>query len=168
MKLGRAVIAGLVGGVVVIVAMIIAGAISGTDADLCRLAGAVITGRESGGSWLVGCVAQLAIAIVAALVYAGIFEWILRRAGVLAGLAIALGHVVIAGIAVGFLPVSGMLSAGMSPPGAFLEYRGWPVIGTFVVAHLVFGAIVGALYGQPVHRVSAQRATWRSVPADSV
>ena len=52
MKLWRAVVAGLVGCVVVIAAMTIAGAMSGTDADLCALTGAVITGRTGAMSWL--------------------------------------------------------------------------------------------------------------------
>jgi hypothetical protein len=167
MKLWRAVVAGLVGCVVVIAAMTIAGAMSGTDADLCALTGAVITGRTGAMSWLVGCLAQVVVAIIAALVYAVVFEWIVRRAGALVGLAIAVPHAMIAGIVIGFLPVSGMMNAGIAAPGAFLEYRGWAAIVTFVFAHLVFGAIVGALYGTTLHRVPSARPTWRDVTIES-
>ena len=167
MKLRRAIIAGVVGGIVVIIIMAIAGAISGADADLSALGGAVIIGREGAGSWLIGCVAQIVVAIVAALAYAAIFEWVVRRGGPIVGFVVALGHVVIAGIAVGFLPVSGMLSVGMSPPGAFLEYRGPWVIGAFVFAHLAFGTIVGAIYGKSVHRASPPPAKWREVTLES-
>jgi len=163
MKLGRALVAGLVGCGLVIVAMAIAGAVSGTEADLCALTGAVITGRTGAVSWLVGCLAQVVVAIIAALIYAAVFEWLVRRAGALIGLAIAVPHAVIAGIVIGFLPVSGMLNAGIAAPGAFLEYRGWVVIVTFVLAHVGFGAIVGALYGTTLHSVPSARQTWRDV-----
>ena len=163
MKLRRAVVAGLVGCGVVIVAMAIAGAVSGTEADLCALTGAVITGRTGAVSWLVGCLAQVVVAIIAALIYAAVFEWLVRRADALIGLAIAVPHAVIAGIVIGFLPVSGMLNAGIAAPGAFLEYRGWVVIVTFVLAHVGFGAIVGARYGTTLHRVPSARPTWRDV-----
>ena len=163
MKIRRAVVAGLAGCLVVIAAMMIVGTMTDRGADLCALAGAVVTGRDGAGAWLVGLVAQVVVAIVAALVYAAIFEWIVRRAGALMGFAIALAHVAVAGIAVGFLPVSGMLSAGMSPPGAFLEYRGWWVIGTFVLAHLAFGVIVGMVYGKPLHSIETMRGTWNDV-----
>jgi hypothetical protein len=168
MKIGRAIVAGIVGGIVVIVAMIVVGVVAGTDADLCALAGAVITGREDAAAWVIGCASQMVVAVIAALVYAAVFEWIVRRAGAVIGVAIALAHGVVAGIAVGFLPISGMVNAGMSPPGAFLEYRGWPVIVTFVLAHLAFGAIVGARYGETLHRVASGRATWHDVTTEPV
>jgi hypothetical protein len=117
---------------------------------------------------MLGLIAQLFVAIVAALVYAAIFEWVVRRAGAVMGFLIALVHVVVAGIGVGFLPVSGMLDAGISPPGAFLEYRGWWAIGTFVLAHLAFGVIVGIVYGEPLHSVETMRGTWKDVTAESV
>src|SRR5947209_7281406 len=129
MKLGRTVVASLVGCCVVVVAMVVVGAISRTDADLCALGGAVIAGRDDTMGWLIGCASQVVVAVIAGLVYAFIFEWIVRRAGAIVGLAVAIPHAVIAGIGVGFLPVTGILEAGMSPPGAFLEYRGSLVIG---------------------------------------
>jgi len=167
MKLARAAAAGLVGYGVVLVAMAIAGSISGTDADLCSLAGAMITGQTGAASWLVGCLVQIVVAIIAALVYAAVFEWIARRAGAFIGFAIAVPHALIAGMLIGFIPVSGLVNAGISPPGAFLEYRGWLVTGAFVVAHLAFGAIVGALYGTTLHRVPSARPEWRDVTTES-
>lgn len=167
MKFRRAVLAGFVGGGVVILAMAIAGSLSGTDSDLCVLAGTAITGRSGAMSWLIGCLSQVVVAIIAALVYAAVFEWIVRKAGALVGLAIAVPHAVIAGIVIGFLPVRGMVDAGVSAPGAFLEYRGWAVIVTFVLAHFVFGAIVGAMYGATLHRIPSARPAWRDVTTES-
>src|SRR6478672_893066 len=123
MKLGRAISAGVVGGIVVVTALCVTGWMTGANADLCRLGGVVLTGRLDAIGWLAGATAQLAIAIVAAIVYAAIFELVARRAGPLVGLAIAVPHVIVAGLAMGFVPTSRLLDAGIGPPGAFMEYR---------------------------------------------
>lgn len=162
-RVGRAVAAGIAGGILVVAAVRIAGWLVASDADLCTLGGAVLLGRTDAIGWLVGAAAQLLIAIVAALVYALVFECVTRRAGALIGLAIAVPHVVIAGLAVGFVPAARMLDLGMGPPGAFLEYRGGWVIATFVLAHLAFGTIVGAWYGTTRHSDGRERRQWRDV-----
>lgn len=165
MKIGRAIVAGIVGCIVVIVALIVVGWIAGTDADLCRLGGVILTGRLDAVGWLAGAVAQLVIAIIAALVYAAIFEFVTRRAGPLIGLAIAVPHVIVAGLAMGFIPASPLIDAGIGPPGAFMEYRGPWVIATFVLAHLVFGALVGRLYGSVRHAPATARYVWKEIDA---
>jgi hypothetical protein len=81
------------------------------------------------------------------------------------GIVVALGHVVIAGLAVGFLPATGLIAADITPPGAFMEYRGGYVVLAFVLAHLAFGAIVGALYGVPRLDVPTSIVAWRDVTA---
>jgi hypothetical protein len=163
MRIGRAISAGVIGYVIVVAAVAIAGRLSGSNADLCTLFGAVLTGRDDVAATVAGCATQLVVAVVAALVYAGVFEWVTRRAGILIGLAIGVGHVTIAGLAVGFLPAGRLIAAGMLPPGAFLEYRGAWVIATFVLAHLVFGAIVGGWYGETLHRFPNARVEWSDV-----
>jgi hypothetical protein len=163
MKFGRAIISGVLGGVLVIGIVFAAGLASGQDTDLCALLGTSITAMNGALSWTIGLAAQLAVAIAAALLYATIFEWVTRRAGLLVGLAIALAHTIIAGLAVGFLPAARLLSRGVSPPGAFLEYRGFIVTGAFVVAHVVFGVIVGAAYGASRHAIPRTAAVWHAV-----
>jgi len=158
-KTGRAITAGIVGGIIVVIALIVVGWITGASSDLCRLGGVILTGRLDVVGWLAGALAQLVIAIIAAIDYAVIFEFVTRRAGPLIGLAVAVPHVIVAGLAMGFLPAAPMIDAGIGPPGAFMEFRGPWVIVTFVLAHLVFGALVGKLYGSPRH--SPVRASYR-------
>lgn len=162
-RVGRAETAGIAGGILVVVVVRVAGWLVESDADLCTLGGAVLLRRTDAVGWLAGAVAQLLIAIVAALVYALVFEWVTRRAGALIGLAIAVPHVVIAGLAVGFIPAARMLDLGIGPPGAFLEYRGGWVVAAFVLAHLAFGTIVGAWYGKTRHADLRERQEWRDV-----
>ena len=163
MKFGRAIISGVIGGVLVIGIVFAAGLASGQDTDLCAWLGTSITAMNGALSWTIGLAAQLAVAIVAALLYATIFEWVTRRGGLLVGLAIAPAHTIIAGLAVGFFPAARLMSRGVSLPGAFLEYRGFIVAGAFVVAHLLFGVIVGAAYGATRGSTPRTAAIWHDV-----
>ncbi|HEY5060453.1 MAG TPA: hypothetical protein VII52_02905, partial [Gemmatimonadaceae bacterium] len=127
------------------------------------LLGAVITHDDGLLAWTTGCVVQLVVAVVAAIAYAAIFEWVVRRGGAIVGLIVAIGHVVVAGLTVGFLPVDGIVAAGLQPPAAFMEYRGLWVLGAFVLAHFMFGIIIGAMYGATVHTTPHAKAEWREV-----
>jgi hypothetical protein len=163
MKLGRAIGAGIVGGIIVVAAIGVAGWITRANADLCRLGGVILTGRLDAVGWFAGAAAQLVIAIIAAIIYASIFEWVTRRAGSLIGLAIAVPHVIVAGLAIGFVPAWRLIDAGIGPPGAFMEYRGPWVLVSFVLAHLVFGTLVGKLYGRAQHAPATAGYRWREI-----
>jgi hypothetical protein len=165
MKLGRAIGAGIAGGIIVVAAIDIVGWITGANSDLCRLGGVILTGRLDAVGWLAGAVAQLVIAIIAAIVYAAIFELVTRRAGPLIGLVVAVPHVIVAGLAIGFVPAWRLIDAAIGPPGAFMEYRGPWVVVTFVLAHLVFGALVGKLYGRAQHAPAIASYRWREISA---
>lgn len=164
MKLLRAVVSGLVGAVIVYAIVAIAGRAAGREADLCLLLGASITGQAGAWTWVVGAIGQLVTGAVAAVIYAAIFEWVTQRAGAVIGLIIGLAHVVFAGIATGFLPAQRLLDATLRPPGAFLDYRGLVVLVAFVIAHVLFGVLVGTLYG-PVRHVIRGRVLWSDVTA---
>jgi hypothetical protein len=165
MKLDRAIGAGIAGGIIVVAAIGVAGWITRANVDLCRLGGVILTGRMDAVGWLAGAVVQLVIAIIAAIIYAAIFEWVTRRSGPLIGLAIAVPHVIVAGLAIGFVPAWRLIEAGIGPPGAFMEYRGPWVLMTFVLAHLVFGALVGKLYGRAQHAPATASYRWREISA---
>ena len=163
MKLTRAVLSGLIGAVMVWIIVFVAGMIARTDSDLCVLSGASITGTATTWSWIAGAISQLILGAIASVVYAAIFEWVTRRAGATVGFVIGLAHAVVAGIGIGFLPAQQLITASVQPPAAFLEYRGWiPVIG-FIVAHVAFGTLVGAMYGRVRHAVADVRLVWRDV-----
>lgn len=163
MRTWRAIVAGLAGGVLAIAIVQGAAWVSGGAGDLCGLLGAVVTGDAGTGAWIVGCAAQLAVAAVGGIAYAAIFEWVVRRAGALTGATIAVPHAIVAGLAMGFLPASRLLHAGVMPPGAFMEYGGATVLAAFVAAHLAFGAAVGAIYAGTRHTVHATTLVWHDV-----
>jgi hypothetical protein len=162
MRVGRAIGAGIIGGIVVVAALEGAGLLTGANADLCSIGGVILTGRRDAIGWLTGAAAQLIIAAIAGVVYAVIFEIVTRRAGALIGFAIAVPHAVVAGLAIGFIPVSRLIDAGIGPPGAFMEYRGAWVVATFVLAHLAFGTLMGSLYGTAQHAPETTRQ-WHDI-----
>ncbi len=163
MKLSRAILAAILGCIVVLLVVWLAGRLTNADSDLSALAGAVVTAGNDPAAWLVGLAIQIVIAMLAALVYAALFEGVTRRAGALVGLAIAVPHAVIAGLVVGFLPAAPLAGAGIMPPGAFLEYRGLWCVAGFVAAHLAFGAILGAVYGATRHTSEVAPVRWREI-----
>jgi hypothetical protein len=163
MRIRRAVLAGLLGAAIVYVIVWSAGRLARQPADLCLLLGGSVTADDGAATWMLGAIGQLVIGMIAALVYAAIFEWVTQRAGAIVGLVVALGHVVVAGIATGFLPARQLIDAGIDPPGAFLEYRGVVVVAAFVLAHVLFGTLIGALYGRVRHTIVAQRGVWIDV-----
>ena len=167
MKLTRAIVAGLIGAVIVWVIVLVGGIISKSHSDLCLLLGASITGSAGTLSWITGAVGQLLLGAISGVVYAAVFEWVTRRAGAVIGFLVGLAHVVVAGIATGFLPAQRLLDASVQPPAAFLEYRGLVALIAFIVAHLVFGTFVGAVYGRVLQAVLPSRVVWRDVSTSS-
>jgi hypothetical protein len=163
MKLLRTLVIGLLGAVLAVGVERAAGLIAGRDADLCVLVGAVLTGRATAGTTILGCIGQLIVAVISAFVYAFIFEHVTRRAGAVIGFIIGLGHVVIAGLMVGFMPGERLMAAGVLPPGAFMEYRGSIVLVGFLLAHAAFGTFVGATYGETTHAASPPAPRWREL-----
>lgn len=161
MKRLRTLIIGVIGTLIAVGIERCAGWIAHSDADLCLLVGAVLTGGSSGQAVAIGCLVQLVVAVISAYIYAGIFEYVTRRAGAVIGGLIGVGHVTVAGLIVGFLPGERLLAAGIAPPGAFMEYRGWIVLAGFLLAHIAFGVFVGATYGAPVHAASPPEPHWR-------
>jgi len=100
--------------------------------------------------------------LVIAAVYAFMFEFVVRRAGWLVGAVIGLGHAAVvwlgAGIAARLFPdIADTLAGDLS-----LLFDSVLAIAAFVLLHVVYGAIVGAMYGTPKHSASdSTRVAWR-------
>ena len=99
-------------------------------------------------AWLLGFMMHLVISALIALVYAWGFEHVTHRAGLAVGLGFAVIHVVIAGMVMAMIPaIHPMIPEQMPAPGAFLTNMGAAFTALFVIEHLLYGAIVGAVYG---------------------
>jgi hypothetical protein len=97
-----------------------------------------------------GFVLHVAVGISAAVVYAAMFEFALQTAGPLPGAGIGLSHGLLAGLCMSVIPAMNSLSYyDTAVPGAFLQNVPFgPVL--FMGLHVLFGAVVGTVYGRPV------------------
>ncbi len=159
MKTGKALIAGMAGGV----AMTVLGWLVrrlGLEMNAEMMLGTMVSSPGL-TAWLIGLMMHLVLSALIALAYAWGFEHVTHRAGAAVGLGFAVIHVVIAGMVMAMIPgMHPMIPEQMPPPGAFMANMGGTFVAFFVVEHLLYGAIVGAIYG-PV----AVATPVRTVPA---
>lgn len=161
LKWRRALIVGAAAGAVVVVLMSLVAPLLGIDADLCVPVGAAL----GFGGWaaVAGCVAQLVIGALGALVYAAVFEFVTHRATWWIGLLMGVGHACIAGVGVGFLFVWRQPPDGVAVPGGFMLFRGaWAAV-VLVIAHVLYGTLVGACYGAVRRRPPDPALAWTDV-----
>jgi hypothetical protein len=156
MKSGKALVAGLVGGVAMTVLAWLVRRL-GLDMNAEMMLGSMVSSSPGLATWLIGFVMHLVISALIALIYAWGFERVTHRAGAVVGLGFAVIHVVIAGIVMAMIPaIHPMIPERMPAPGAFLSNMGGTFVALFVLEHLLYGAIVGAMYG-PVEHPAAGR-----------
>jgi hypothetical protein len=160
MKVRQAIIAGLVGGV----AMTVLGWIvrrMGFEMNAEMMLGTMMSSMPNLTTWLIGFAIHLVLSALIALAYAWGFEHVVHRAGAAVGLGFAVIHVIIAGFVMAMIPaIHPMIPEQMPAPGAFMASMGAAFAALFVIEHLMYGAIVGALYGpvalpRPVRAVEA-------------
>lgn len=148
-----AFLAGAFAGLVVSVLLFLGRAATGVDVGLEMTWGTLLVdpGRAA---WAVGLAMHVVGSGIVGIAYLWAFEAITQRAGVTRGLAVGAVHLVVAGIATGIvLPAVHRLIPEMVPsPGFFLASFGAVGVAAFVVGHLVYGGIVGAMCAGHVRR----------------
>ena len=149
MKVGKALIAGTVGGVAMTLLAWLARQMGiGMDAEM--MLGTMVSSPGS-AAWLIGFVMHMMLSVAIAFIYAWGFERVTHRAGAVVGLGFAVIHVILAGMVMGMIPaIHPMIPEQMPAPGAFMANMGTTFIALFVIEHLMFGTIVGAMYGPVV------------------
>jgi hypothetical protein len=156
MKTGRAIVAGLVGGLAMtLFAWLVRQ--TGLQMNAEMMLGSMASSSPGPTTWLIGFVIHLVISALIALIYAWGFERVTHRAGLVVGLGFGVIHVVIAGIVMAMIPaIHPMIPESMPAPGAFMASMGGTFVVLFVIEHLLYGATVGAMYG-PVEHPAAER-----------
>jgi len=157
MNVGGAVLAGVVGGAAMSLLMWMARTMMGMPANLEMMLGTMFA-DPSTAAWLIGLLLHLMLSGAIALLYAWGFENVTHRSGWLTGVGFSVIHIVIAGVVMGMMPMMHpRMPNPISPPGAFLSNMGMTGIVAFVMLHVIYGAIVGAMYG-PVIRPTRRGA----------
>lgn len=146
MRAGLAFFAGVLGGAVMIALLIAARMADITDLNMAITLGSMITREVTAATWTLGFIMHLALSGLIALIYASAFE-ALRRSTWWLGLVGGAVHAAIAGLVMLFLPaIHPIIPDVIAAPGAFAANYGAAAAATFVVLHLIYGAIVGGMY----------------------
>lgn len=114
--------------------------------NLELLLGSALTRSLDGTAWLAGLGVHLSFGVLFALVYGSLLR-AARRDGALAGAALGLAHAVVSGIALPFVVgAHPLVVAGpLVNPGFFAFNLGLQEVPVFLLAHVLFGAVAGAL-----------------------
>lgn len=155
MRAGRAVLAGVAGGIAMTTLAWVVRQ-TGMDVNPEIMFGTMIATAD-GGAWLAGFAMHIVLSIVIALIYAWGFERVAHRAGIVVGLGFAVIHIIAAGLVMAMLPaIHPMIPEIMPAPGAFMSGMGAMGVGFFLLEHLLYGAIVGGVYGTVQHPTFAE------------
>lgn len=152
MKTSKAVIAGLVGALVLTLFGWVARTFMELPVNLELMLGTMLGLAPGAGAWFLGLCLHLAAGAGFALAYAWCFENLTHQAGVKPGLLFGFAHAISAGLILAAIPMlHPMVPEEMAAPGAFMSGLG--ALGVFLLfaEHLVFGAIVGGMYGTAIH-----------------
>jgi hypothetical protein len=125
---------------------VVLSALLGVNLDLAMLISTFNGTLPGVAAWILGYTAFLIITGLIGLLYGLGFEK-LNRFDWKTGVGFSVIHLVIVGLLLGVLPLIHPGVPEIIPaPGIFAANKGLFGIIGFVVAHLIFGAIVGALY----------------------
>ena len=145
MNLRREYMAGVLGGIAMSAVMYFA-RLLGLNIRLELLIGTMLGLPPSPAAWAVGFCAHVVLAGFIGLLYGVAFEYVAQhRADWELGVAFSFVHLTVAGILVGVLPSIDPLFPGWFEPGPFLVNQGSSGMALFILAHLVYGAVVGSL-----------------------
>ena len=148
MEPGKAFLSGVAGAAAMSVLMVLGRAL-GVELSLEMLLGTMLGLAPSLGAFAVGLLMHLAIGGLFALGYALLFERVAFQASARRGARYGLVHAVIAGLAMGLVPlVHPGVPIPMGSPGPFLTRLGLGGVAMLFATHLLFGAVVGGLYAR--------------------
>lgn len=136
------------------------GRLLGLSLDLEMLLGALFTESVDKGTWLIGLALHTALGGIFGYLYAVILSAPRLHPGALPGAFVGLCHGVIAGVAANWMapPIPAAPDA-LPPPG--LLFLGYGVSGAiaFVLIHVCFGAIVGAMLARSARSMRTRRGS---------
>jgi hypothetical protein len=163
MKYGKAFGAGVLGAVVMTVIMAMARAM-GMPVNLEMMLGTMMGGPPSAAKWVMGFIMHLMAGGIFALIYAVGFEYLTHRADWLVGVGFGAIHSLFAGLFMAMMPaMHPLIPEQMPAPGAFMANLGMMGVIAEIMLHLIYGAIVGAMYGPVIHRPVGPGAEERRV-----
>lgn len=147
MFVGRAFFAGIAGALAMSVFSAMARSLD-VPINISLLLGTIPGWVPSRDTWTLGFVLNLLIGGLFALPYAWMFEYVTHTATSAIGARLgALHAIAVGGLLTGVPAVHAGVPELLPAPGAFMVAYGYDGIVVFFLVHLVYGAVVGGLYG---------------------
>jgi hypothetical protein len=155
MKVGRAFVAGSVGGLVMTALMWMGRTMMGIQSNMEMMFGTMFGMMPGNAAWLLGFAIHLIGSGLIGLIYAWVIEHVTHRGGWVIGAGIGFVHAIIAGLVMGIMPeMHALIPEEMRAPGFFMSNMGAMTVVSEFVMHAIYGGVVGAMYAS----VSATRA----------
>ncbi len=146
MNIGRAFVAGVVGGIVMSLGLAIGRAMGMDAANLEMMLGTMLL-QPGTGAFVLGMMMHLIISGAIALIYAWGFEHVTHRSNAAIGAGFGVIHGIIGGMAMGMMPMMHPLIPEVMPaPGAFMSSMGMMGVVAEMMVHVIYGMVVGAMY----------------------
>jgi hypothetical protein len=146
MSTSRAVIAGIVGALAITLVTALLRAM-GMPVNFELVLGSMFTATIGMTTWLLGFLIHLSAGAMFGAIYAAMFQRWTRRADATTGVGIGAVHALFSGLALGTLPsVHPLVPEQLAAPGIFFVHLGAGGVIVYIGLHLLFGAVVGAMY----------------------
>jgi len=156
MRTGKAFAAGVTGGLVMSLLMGMGRMIMGMQANIEMVEGTMLM-DPGPATWWVGFVMHLMISGLIGLVYGWGFERI-RRSGAGIGAGFGVVHAVIAGLLMLMMPlIHPRMPDPVPAPGFLMLNLGVMTMFAALLVHVIYGAVVGAIYGPTTQHTGAHR-----------
>lgn len=157
MKSARALLAGLAGALAMSLVMAVL-RFAGLNVDLEAVLGSLVRPDPGVSQWIIGFIIHLIKGAVIAWVYAVGFEFAMQRSGPWVGGGLGLCHGFMAGLIMSAIPEMNPFAHLSNAPGAYLvnvthHMLLGPLI--FILLHVLYGAVVGTIYGPTVQHEHA-------------
>lgn len=150
---GSAIVTGWIGGGVMVTLLYMGIAIMPNKMrmNLLLLLGTMMLPR-GGAAYVLGFMIHAMMSLVFGLLHAAFFTWLDIEAGWLWGLAFGAVHWVVVGMALGMMPMMhrGISRNEIDAPGFFALSAGGMTAMGFLMLHLVYGLLFGAIYAAMV------------------
>jgi hypothetical protein len=125
----------------------------GMPVNLAMLLGTMFGLAPGGAAWFLGFVVHLIVSGLIAFLYGWGFEYGTHKANAGIGAAFSVVHIIVGGLFLGVMPALHPLIPGMlGSPGIFLSNLGFAGVAAFIILHVLYGLIVGSIYGVVQHR----------------
>lgn len=147
MNIIGAVVAGLVGTLIISMVMMMAPTMGMPKMAIWEMLGAMFS---PDGNLALGWLMHLMMGIAFGLIYAGLWAAGIGSASVINGLVFGVGHWLVVGLMMGGMPMmhAGIRAGRVSAPGLFmLKNGGMMAFMGGLVGHAIFGVVVALVYG---------------------